>query len=275
MRNLVTALVLALTAPALAVSRFTDANGDGKPDLHTIMGILSHLERQGVVYDDRDPGGNVPELRSDGRYHMVCVDLLTVAYRNAGYSFLGRQVVRLREQAMTDPRMRYVAGPDANPLAIAWRPAAPFRVGDMVFARYDDAPEYHAGIVSGVDPRTGVPTHVTQISSYTPTGGIHRSTWREFWWLKCRRLTGWARPAAWDTAPVTRLEESLTVPAPPGRDRAPVWFVYEGSSAQRLKAALDKVRATSLRTVADPATTIIVPDRAAITRFRRHATHTF
>jgi hypothetical protein len=266
---------LLIAGLSFALTAFPDANHDGKPDLHTIMGILSHLERQGVAYDDRDPGGNVPELRSDGRYHMVCVDLLTVAYRNAGYSFLGRQVVRLREQVMRDPRMKYFAGPDANPLPGSWRPATPMRVGDMVFARYDDTPEYHAGIVSGVDPRTGLPTHVTQISSYTPTGGIHRSTWREFWWLRCRRLMGWARPAAWDAGPVTELERSLTVPAPPGSNRVPVWFSYEGPTALKLRAALAKVRASRGGDIGDPAATILIPDGATITRFRRHATHTF
>ena len=46
--------------------------------------------------------------------------------------------------------------------------------------------------------RNGLPSTVAQISTYTPTGSIHRSTWREFFWLKCRTLTGWARPALWE-----------------------------------------------------------------------------
>jgi hypothetical protein len=213
------------------VSRLPDANRDGRTDLDQILGCLAYLERIGVVYDDRDHEGHVPVRRTDGRFHMVCVDLVTVCYRTAGYAFGGltdpvgqrvrdfRQVVNLRARVQADPRFRYFAGPMVNPVATRWRPTARFRVGDMVFVDYSDAREYHAGIVTGVDPRTGLPTTVAQISRYTPDGGLHGSTFAEFFALSCRRLTGWARPAVWDRAPMSALERSLTVPARP-RPRA-------------------------------------------------------
>jgi hypothetical protein len=180
-----------------------------------LLGSIAFLEQTGVVYDEHDPDGHIPVRRFDGRYHMACIDLLTVCYRTAGYDFgpviFHRRVALLKERIRYDDRFRFFVGPGTNPRVHAWRPPAPFRVGDMLFVRYDDAPEYHAGIVTGVDPRTGLPAYVTHISGYTPTGGIYRSTYREFFRLRCRQLVGWARPVAWDRAPPGAVEKTLTV----------------------------------------------------------------
>jgi hypothetical protein len=186
-----------------------------------LLGSIRFLEQTGVVYDEYDPSGHIPLRRADGRFHMVCIDLLTVCYRTAGYDFgdvdYARRVAVLKDRIRFDNRFRFFPGPGFNPRLQPWRPPAPFRVGDMLFVRYDDAPEYHAGIVTGVDPRSGLPSHVTHISSYTPTGGIHRSTFREFFRLRCRQLVGWARPVAWDRTPPGPIERTLTVV--PGPDR--------------------------------------------------------
>ena len=48
------------------------------------------------------------------------------------------------------------------------------------------------------------------------------TTFNEFFSLRCRQLTGWARPAAWDSAPLPPEERRLTVkPAQPVRRALP------------------------------------------------------
>lgn len=292
MRSL--ALFLALTLPACAALRapIADGNNDGRSDVDTILGIIAYLEREGVVYDDRDGGGHIPVRRADNKYHMVCVDLLTVCYRSAGYEFGGakdpfaprtpssyyRQTAHLQQRVASDPRFRYYPGPNINPVATAWKPDRPFRVGDMVFQKYSDTNEYHVGIVCAVDTRNGLPSQVAQISSYTPTGSIHRSTWREFFWLKCRTLTGWARPAIWETLPMGDTERALTGRPPASADANPKWLPSATAgalpAAGRLMDALQRVR-DSRKGVYAPAPASQEPAALPLTARNRHATHFF
>lgn len=200
-----------------------DANHDGTSDLGNILDTIDHLMSVGVVFDDTDGQGHIPVRRSDGHYHMACVDLLLVTYRKAGYSFGDRSghfrsVSTLLQQVQRDRRFHYYPGPAANPRLVDWSPRTPFRVGDMIFVQYDDNNDRHSGIVTGVDPTTGFPSFITQVSIYAENEGIHRSTFNEFFSLRCRQLTGWARPAAWDAAPLPPEERPLTVkPAQPVR----------------------------------------------------------
>ena len=286
--------------PQLAMTRegIPDANADGRSDVDNILGCIAYLTQQGVVYDDQDGGGHIPTRRADGRFHMCCVDLVTVCYRNAGYEFGGandsftrvgssyyRQTAHLRQRVMSDPRFRYFPGPNTNPLVTAWRPAQPFRVGDIVFQTYEDTHENHVGIVTSVDTRNGLPSTVTQISSYTPTGGIHRSTWREFNWLRCRTLVGWARPTAWDATPQGATERALTGHPPVGTDANPTWMPsasspmgalgLAGLGDARLQAALDKVRASRNGVYAPPTPQPVVVEALMLGPRNRHAMHFF
>lgn len=190
---------------------FVDANGDGKSDLANILESIDNLHRVGVKFDDTDGQGHIPVKRRDGRYHMACIDLLLVAYRAAGYSLGSRQVVAVLEHVKRSPKYHFYEGPEANPRVEKWLPEKPFRVGDMIFVEYEDNYDRHSGIVTGVDPATGLPSYITQVSIYNDNEGLHRSTWNGFFSLKCRQLTGWARPAAWDHAPMPAEEVPLTV----------------------------------------------------------------
>ena len=296
LRNITVCLALVLSAPAAFGafrSPIADANNDGRSDVDTILGIIAYLQREGVVYDDHAGDGHIPTRHADGKFHMVCVDLLTVCYRSAGYEFGGakdlggrgigsayyRQSAHLQQRVMADPRFRYYAGPGVNPVATAWKPDHPFRVGDMVFSTYSDTGEHHTGIVTSVDTRNGLPSTVTQISSYTPTGSIHRSTWREFFWLKCRTLTGWARPALWETLPPGDTEKALTGRPPASVDANPVWLT-SGTAATlptsgRLMDALQKVRDSRRGVYTTAAPPAPVAEALPLTARNRHATHFF
>ena len=283
-------LLLGLAVPSMAVTgQVPDANHNGRADVDDILGCIDYCERAGVVFDDKDPLGHIPVRRPDRNYHMVCVDLVAVSYRTAGYAFGGdldpinrpgapfvnaglyRQVVQMRARVQSDPRFRYFPGPGINPIPGGWRPPSAFRIGDMVFVHYNDAADYHIGIVTGVDPRTGLPSYVTEVSPYTPSGGLYRSTWREFFGLRCRVLTGWARPATWDGAPVSALERALTVIPPPQPARSVRLF---GSTASRLSAALEKVRASHRGyEPSAPSSISAAPAPVQAGNWRRHSGH--
>lgn len=222
----------------------------GAADLDAILGRIAELDRVGVVFDDTDPGGSVPVRRSDGKYHMCCIDLLNVAYRAAGYDLrsAGRQVSNLVRVIRRDPRFQFYPGPNVNPWLANWKPKEPFRVGDMIFVHYDDNHDRHSGIVTGVDPKTGLPSYITQVSIYSDNLGLHRSTFDGFFSLRCRQLTGWARPKAWNGAPISPTERALMVAAPPSPYK--IWKTckpFEGESAKIMLAALAKVKAARLQ----------------------------
>lgn len=210
---------LAPVGPVVAEpNEVVDANDDGESDLANILGAIDHLKSVGVVFDDNDGQGHIPVRRRDGKYHMACVDLLLVAYRAAGYGLGTRQVAAVLQHVRRNPKFHYYPGPGVNPRVEKWLPEQPFRVGDMVFISYDDNNDRHSGIVTGVDPTTGLPSYITQVSIYNDNEGLHRSTFNAFFSLKCRQLIGWARPAAWDDAPMPAEEIALTVtPAQPVR----------------------------------------------------------
>lgn len=203
-----------------------DANGDGLPDVDNILRQIDHLATVGVKFDDECKDGNVPNKNAkDGKYHLACVDLLNIAYRAAGYDIpssmsggpllgkndpkkLGsgsfRQIDNVVPWLMRNPNFHYFRTPEINLVANQrWRPRVPFKIGDMVFVHYDDANDRHSGIVTGVDPATGRPTHITNCSIYNENQGLHRATIDEFFSLKCRMLSGYARPASWDGDPIT------------------------------------------------------------------------
>jgi len=224
-------------AIALPSGRVADANGDGRSDLKNILDRIAELERDKIVFDEDDSQGHVPARRRDGAYHMCCVDLILVAYRAAGYDIAAamcggkliggdfrrcrggvgrcRKVALVSDYAKREPLFHYYEGPDANLSSVRWTPKVRFRVGDMVFIRCRDNGDRHSGIVTGVDPKTGLPSYITQISFYSRNRSLHRSTLDEFFGVSCRQLTGYARPALWDSTPVTQEEQQLIVTAPP------------------------------------------------------------
>lgn len=259
---LLVSLVAALgaTGPALAASGGAgapDVNGDGKPDITNILEAADKLAVEGVVFDEGDPQGDVPVKRKDGKYHMCCIDLVTVGYRAAGYDLpsaivggpllvknsktgrrgagAGRAVTAVIPLIKKNPTFRYIPGPGVNPRFTPWKPQVPFRVGDIVFVHYDDGPDRHSGIVSGVDPATGLPSYITQISLYSENNGLHRSTFSEFFSLRCRLLTGYGRPVAWDTSPMSVHEKALHVAAVEPRPRT---FALGGGAFNGLGAAV-------------------------------------
>ncbi|MBI4865200.1 MAG: hypothetical protein HY815_33805 [Candidatus Riflebacteria bacterium] len=246
-----------------------DVNGDGKPDVKNILDRVDQLHKDGVIFDESAPMGHIPVRGRKGRYPMVCIDLIYVAYRAAGYDLLSamtggplfkkdappprgagglRLVTRLLAFVKKSPHFHYYDGPDLNLAAHPkWRPRTPFRVGDMLLIHYDDNADRHSGIVTGVDPNTGLPTYITQVSIYTATEGMHRSTLDEFFSVVDRRLTGWARPALWDQAPMSAEERALTVPLPPEPPR-PTFYpggAFEDIHA-RARARLASGRAARL-----------------------------
>lgn len=214
-----------------------DANKDGVPDVENILNRIDVLANVGVKFDDEDVQGHLPMRRKDGKYHMACIDLPLVVYRAAGYDIAGamvggplfntaakpesiksgrfRQIVYVVDWMKKQKDFNFYQTPEAGNLALnkSWRPAVPFRLGDMVFVHYDDASDKHSGIVTGVDPATGLPTHITQVSIYNENQGMHRSTLEEFFSLKCRVLTGYARPATWDGG--RPVPQALAAPLPP------------------------------------------------------------
>lgn len=197
-----------------------DINGDGLPDVDNVLRQIDHLASVGVMFDDEDKDGNIPNRGKDGKYRMACVDLLNVCYRAAGYDIpsamkggplLGkndpkacgsgafRQIDKVVPWLKRNPNFHYYKTPEINLVANRrWRPRVPFKIGDMLFVHYDDATDRHSGIVTGVDPSTGLPTHITNCSIYNENQGLHRATVDEFFSLKCRMLSGYARPASWD-----------------------------------------------------------------------------
>lgn len=203
----------------------SDVNGDGVSDVDSILRKIDELARVGVKFDDEDKDGNVPMRRRDGKYHMACVDLLHIVYREAGIDIpssmsggrllestadpkkLGsgrfRQISHVVPWLRRNPNFHYYSTPEINLVGNRrWRPRTPFKTGDMIFVHYNDASDRHSGIVTGVDPATGLPTHITQVSIYNQNQGLHRASIDEFFALKCRMLSGYAHPASWEEAPI-------------------------------------------------------------------------
>lgn len=228
-------------------------------DLDAILARIDELDKTGVVFDDTDGGGSVPVKRRDGKYHMCCIDLLNVAYRNAGIQLpgAGRSVANLVSLIKRDKRFVYYPGPGVNPWLSGWKTKVPFRVGDMVFVHYDDNHDRHSGIVTGVDPETGMPSYITQVSFYSDNKGLHRTTYAGFFSLRCRQLTGWARPVAWNSQPVGETEKKLMVKAPV----VPIkpFRAFDGDSAAQMVAALQKVRNARRDAERKPVSVWVVP----------------
>ena len=208
-----------------AAGEAADVNGDGVSDVDAILRTIDALAGVGVKFDDEDKDGYLPALRRDGKYHMACIDLLHVCYRAAGYdiprAMIGgllldpdrvpsgrntgytRSVVNTIDFLKRSPNFHFYQSPEINLVANRrWHPRVPFRIGDMLFVHYNDANDRHSGIVTGVDDATGLPTHITQVSIYNENQGLRRATIDEFFALKCRMLTGYARPACWDGQPI-------------------------------------------------------------------------
>jgi hypothetical protein len=212
--------------PAALQAGNGSGQGDWSTDVSRIMGALEELGRIGVEFDDHDPEGYVPLLRADGRYHMACIDLVHVAYRAAGYDLMAflrsrhaptRSVLALAQAMETSREYRYFPCPPVNPLETAWRPREPFRVGDILFLHYANSAEQHSGIVSSVDP-SGRPLRIAHVSPYNEEADFSESSLAELFQVSTRRLTGHARPAAWDrpnryeAADVTDLDTVHPVP---------------------------------------------------------------
>ncbi|MBI4862789.1 MAG: hypothetical protein HY815_21380 [Candidatus Riflebacteria bacterium] len=237
-------LVVAFLIPAAGradPARPPDADGDGRSDLTCILGTIADLDKTGVVFDDESGGGDVPVRHRDGKYHMCCVDLLLVAYRSAGYDLAAgmrggtvimsrgrvkrpgagglRQVERVVRFVRKSPTFHWYEGPCVNLLGNPWRPGVAFRVGDMLFCHCANHDNRHSGIVTGVDPKTGLPSFITSISIHNDNRGLHRSTFDDFFAVRCRQLTGYARPASWDGSPPPPEEAALTVTPPPDPKR--------------------------------------------------------
>jgi hypothetical protein len=225
MKPLVGCLIAAALALAPASAQ-VDVNGDGRTDVQNILAKIDELAKVGVMFDDEDTKGHIPTMHKDGKYHMACVDLPIIVYRAAGYDLAGamlgkpllnndvkpeeypsgkfRQIVHMLKWMKASPDFNFYPAPAINLNAHpGWRPKVPFRVGDLFFVHYDDASDRHSGIVTGVDHATGLPTHITQVSIYNENQGMHRSTLEEFFQLRCRVLTGYARPASWDGGKLT------------------------------------------------------------------------
>ena len=232
----------------------SDVNGDGLPDVQNILNRIDELATVGVKFDDEDQCGNVPERRADGKYLMACIDLVNVTYRAAGYDIpsamsggklIGattdpkkvghgnfRQIVTVLDWIKRNPNFHFYATPEINLVANKrWRPDVPFKIGDMVFVHYDDATDRHSGIVTGVDEATGRPTHITNCSIYNENQGLHRATVDEFFALKCRMLTGHARPASWDGGSIVDPVQLRPMDGPSESARRPTRPIHTASQA--------------------------------------------
>jgi hypothetical protein len=230
-----------------------DRNKDGKADVENILEKAEWLQHEGVIFDENDPGGHIPVRRKDGKFHMVCVDLLTVTYRAAGYKVPStRLVTQLIGHVKKSKDFQWYEGPGQNLYRTTWRPETPFRVGDMIFVHYSDNKDRHSGLVTGVDPTTGLPSHITQISVYSENEGMCRSTFDGFFSLRCRMLTGWARPRAWDVSEPSDRELELTVKPSPAPAAPLPKFPVHGDSAQQMHSLLNRVRTSRDRTSAPP-----------------------
>ena len=232
MRTLLIVLLL-LAGPAVAQEALSPYE-----EARVILSKISELAATGVAFDDEGSDGYIPALHIDGRYHMACIDLVLVSYRAAGYDFIdlmnqrdapelgptarkischpvepkvsgkpeagvtgparSRSIVRLIEYLKSSSAFHYYDGQNSRPLDREWKPRMPFRIGDIVFLHYIDGPDRHSGIVTRVDPLSGLPAMVAQISPYNKVTDLQQTTLPELFRLKCRRLTGYARPARWD-----------------------------------------------------------------------------